>query len=73
MRTRSVLARKICLLASGTRADHDPDSAHQVADYKYYEDGFKILELASRAYELYTIQTSEQKTNFSKFYFRTAR
>jgi hypothetical protein len=38
--------------------------SHQVADHKYYEDGFKILELVSRAYELYRIQPPDQKNKF---------
>ena len=38
--------------------------AHQVADHPYYEDGLKLLELASRAYELYKKQSATKKTNF---------
>lgn len=38
--------------------------AHQVADHRYYDDGFKLLELASKAYELYTKQPVEQKNKF---------
>ena len=35
--------------------------SHQVADRRYYDDGIKLLELASRAYELYAKQPVEQK------------
>lgn len=38
--------------------------AHQVADHRYYDDGFKILELASKAHELYSKQIPEQKNKF---------
>ena len=37
--------------------------SHQVADHRYY-DGFKILELASKAHELYSKQPPEQKNKF---------
>ena len=40
--------------------------AHQLADHRYYDDGFKILELASKAHELYSKQPPEQKNNFLK-------
>jgi hypothetical protein len=38
--------------------------AHHVADHRYYDDGLKLLELASRAHELYLKQPSEQKNKF---------
>jgi len=38
--------------------------AHQVADHRYYDDGLKLLELASRAHELYLKQPPEQKNKF---------
>ena len=38
--------------------------AHQVADHRYFEDGFKLLELASKAYQLYSKQPPEQKNKF---------
>lgn len=38
--------------------------AHQVADHRYYDDGLKLLELASKAHELYSQQPSEQKNKF---------
>lgn len=38
--------------------------AHQVADHRYYDDGLKLLELASKAYELYSKQPLEQKNKF---------
>ena len=38
--------------------------AHQLADHRYYDDGFKILELASKAHELYSKQIPEQKNRF---------
>lgn len=41
--------------------------SHQVADRRYFEDGFKLLELASRAHELYSKQDSEQKNKFLGF------
>ena len=38
--------------------------AHQVADHRYYDDGLKLLELASKAHELYSKQPLEQKNRF---------
>ena len=38
--------------------------AHQRADWRYYDDGFKLLELASKAYELHVKQPPEQKNKF---------
>jgi hypothetical protein len=38
--------------------------AHQVADHRYYDDGLKLLELAPKAYELYSKQPIEQKNRF---------
>jgi DNA invertase Pin-like site-specific DNA recombinase len=38
--------------------------SHKVADHRYYDDGFKILELASKAHELYSKQLPEQKNKF---------
>jgi site-specific DNA recombinase len=38
--------------------------SHQRADRKYYEDGFKLLELASRAHKLYAKQPPEEKNKF---------
>jgi hypothetical protein len=38
--------------------------AHQVADYRYYDNGLKLLELASKAHELYSKQLPEQKNKF---------
>jgi site-specific DNA recombinase len=38
--------------------------AHPVSDHRYYEDGFKLLELASKAHELYSKQIPEQKNRF---------
>ncbi|HEV2175530.1 MAG TPA: hypothetical protein VGR71_18275, partial [Nitrospira sp.] len=37
---------------------------HQVADHRYYDDGLKLLELASKAYQLYVKQPPEQKNRF---------
>lgn len=45
----------------------DQVRSHQVADRRYYEDGFKLLELASRAHELYSEQDAEQKNKFLGF------
>jgi len=44
----------------------DQIRVHQRADRRYYEDGFKLLELASRAYDLYAKQPAEQKNRFLK-------
>ena len=44
----------------------DQIRAHQYADRRYYEDGFKLLELASRAFDLYAKQPAEQKNRFLK-------
>jgi site-specific DNA recombinase len=44
----------------------DQIRAHQGADRQYYDDGLKLLELASRAYELYAKQSPEQKNKFLK-------
>ena len=44
----------------------DQIRAHQGADRRYYDDGLKLLELASRAYELYSKQPAEQKNKFLK-------
>ncbi len=38
--------------------------AHHVADHRYYDDGLKLLELASKAHELYSKQPVEQKHRF---------
>ena len=38
--------------------------AHQVADHRYYDDGLKLLELASKAHELYSKQPVDQKHKF---------
>ena len=38
--------------------------SHQVANRRYYDDGVKLLELASRAYELYAKQPGDQKNRF---------
>ena len=38
--------------------------AHHVADHRYYDDGLKLLELASKAHELYSKQPFEQKNRF---------
>lgn len=35
--------------------------SHQIANRRYYDDGVKLLELASRAHELYAKQPVEQK------------
>ena len=39
---------------------------HQSADRKYYEDGFKLLELAAKAHQLYKTQPPEQKNKLLK-------
>ena len=44
----------------------DQIRAHQGADRRYYDDGLKLLELASRAYDLYAKQLPEQKNKFLK-------
>jgi len=44
----------------------DQMRAHQGADRRYFDDGLKLLELASRAYELYAKQLPEQKNKFLK-------
>ena len=44
----------------------DQIRAHQGADRQYYDDGLKLPELASRAYELYAKQSPEQKNKFLK-------
>lgn len=38
--------------------------AHQATNLPYYDDGLKILELASRAHKLYLKQSPEQKNKF---------
>ena len=38
--------------------------SHQVANRRYYDDGVKLLELASRAHELYAKQPGDQKNRF---------
>ena len=40
--------------------------AHKGADRQYYEDGVKLIELASRAYELYAKQPPAEKNKFLK-------
>lgn len=42
----------------------DQIRSHQEADRRYYDDGIRLLELASRAYELYAKQSAEQKNKF---------
>lgn len=44
----------------------DQIRAHQRANRCYYEDGFKLLELASRAHILYSKQPAEQKNRLLK-------
>ena len=44
----------------------DQIRAHQGADRRYYDDGLKLLELTSRAYDLYAKQLPEQKNKFLK-------
>ena len=42
----------------------DQIRSHQGADQRYHNDGIRLLELASRAYELYAKQSAEQKNKF---------
>ncbi len=41
-------------------------TAHKGADLRYLNDGVRLLELASRAYELYSKQSAEEKNKFLK-------
>jgi hypothetical protein len=39
---------------------------HQSADRRYYEDGFRLLELAAKSHQLYQNQPPDQKNKFLK-------
>jgi len=44
----------------------DKITAHNGASHRYLDDGIRLLELASRAYDLYSKQSAEEKNKFLK-------